>query len=79
MQHDSDIARTLVGALRDIPEHLVLPQPDASPCAAKLPDLSLATDPLLMQLWRSFRQLSWRTPGFGRLPPRLTDNMAVNE
>ena len=77
--HDSDIARNLVDALRALPEDLGLHQFSGTLHAAMLPDLSSEPDPLLMQVGLCYPQLSWRAPGFGRLPAEVAERMAVNE
>ena len=77
--HESVIASTLIDALRALPEELGLHSLSGILHATQLPDLSSETDPFLMQLGLSYPQLSWRAPGFGRLPAELTERMAVNE
>jgi len=78
-RHDSSIAATLATALRNLPDNAVLCDPVQNAVAPPLPDLTSASDPLLLQLGRDLPLLGWRAPGFGKLPTALTDHMAVNE
>ncbi|MFK7894063.1 MAG: dimethylsulfonioproprionate lyase family protein [Granulosicoccus sp.] len=85
--HDSDIAQQLCDSLSSLCDQSeadgVEPSrypPRQVPACALLPDgASLSTQPYIQDLLACHQVLAWRHPGFGRLPPSLSDHLAVTE
>ncbi|MGB3177026.1 MAG: dimethylsulfonioproprionate lyase family protein [Albidovulum sp.] len=78
--HDSDIARRACEILR---AHLlskpVLPPATVPPCRHLNRIVGAAPGGILAALGPCAQQLHWRRPGFGKLPARVADHMAVVE